>query len=527
MAACSPCSRRRCPVARSVPDFHRPDAWSPPSFAASHGSTLANDGEAGSLPVAAAPDPEWWRIFGDPELASLEGRIAAENLSVRQATFRLVESRAQRQETAAALYPQLNATGSYMREKLPDRVVQRALQQGLSAYPGSGSTYDGIRQELGEVKIPAVDLWQDAIDASYELDLWGAVRRSVEQAGAAVEQSADARRSALISAEAELARDYVELRGFQAQLGIQQDDLASARQSLTLSRQRFVGGLTTDLDVQQAASLVASTAATVPNDQAQITQGINAISLLLGAPPQALASELETAVPVPPIPPRVPVGLPSTLLLRRPDVRQAIDQLHQATAGVGVAIAAFYPTVTLTGNLNELSLQFRDLFTWESHGFALGPSITLPLFQGGRLRGQLRLAKAQQADAAVGYEQTVLQAWHDVDNALTAYGAEQLRHEQLAQAVDAGRRAVGLATEQYAHGLVTFLNVLTAEQTLFADEQTLVQSTATMSSNLVQLYTALGGGWEETFPANGMPSELGLSPVRTASGAGEPGRGGF
>ena len=488
------------------PDFKRPTVWSAGRFTDTHGPTLANDARVGSLPVAAAPSPSWWSVFDDPELTSLESRVARANLSVRQATYRLVESRAQRQVTASALYPSLQGTGSYMRDKLPNRVVQRALQSGISGLPVAGSQLDAIRQEAGEVKIPPVDLWQDAIDATYEVDLWGQVRRQVEAATAQLEQSADARRSALISAEAEIARDYVELRGDQTLLRIQQDNLRTAQQTLTLTRQRYTGGLTTDLDVQNALAQVSSTQSQVPNLQQQITEEINAISLLLGAPPQALASELQTPSPVPPVPPRVPVGVPSALVLRRPDVRQAADQLHAATAQIGVAIAAFYPQVTLTGNLNELSLQFRDLFTWQSAGYEFGPSVTLPLFEGGRLRGQLRLDKAQQAEAAVNYEQTVLQAWHDVDNALTSYGGEQERRDQLALSVDASRKALTLAEDQYAHGLTSFLDVLNAERTLLAAQQQFASSTTTVSTNLVQLYTALGGGWENTYPAAIMPA---------------------
>ena len=489
------------------PDYKRPGGWAAKSFTGAHGPTLANAARAGSLPVAAPPDPSWWKVFGDPELTALESRIAAANLSVRQATFRLVESRAQRQVTASALYPSLQGTGSYMRDKLPNRVVQRALQSGISSLPLSGSGLDAIRQEAGEATIPPVDLWQDAIDASYEVDLWGQVRRQVEAATAQLEQSADARRSALISAEAEMARDYVQLRGEQTLLAIQQSNLQTARQTLTLTRQRFTGGLTTDLDVQNALAQLASTQSQIPNLQQQITEDINAISFLLGAPPQALAGELQTAAPVPPVPPRVPVGVPSDLVLRRPDVREAADQLHAATAQIGVAIAAFYPQVTLTGNLNELSLQFRDLFTWESHGYEFGPSVTLPLFEGGRLRGQLRLNKAQQAEAAVAYEQTVLQAWHDVDNALTSYGGEQERRDQLGHSVDASRQALTLAEDQYAHGLTSFLNVLDAERTLLSAQQQFATSTTTVSTNLIQLYTALGGGWEQTYPASVMPAD--------------------
>jgi NodT family efflux transporter outer membrane factor (OMF) lipoprotein len=488
------------------PNYRTPHTFSSASFASSHGPTLANSSDVGSLPTPIPPDPSWWRIFGDPELTSLEGRVAAANLSVREATFRLVESRAQRQITASALYPSLQGTGQYTRTKLPNRLIQRALQDGVSSQPLAGPQVDGIRQELGEAKIPPIDLWQDGIDASYELDLWGSVRRQVESASADLEQSADQRRSALISAEAELARDYVELRGQQTLLQIQRENLKTAQDSLTLTRQRYFGGLTTDLDVQNAVAQMASIQSQIPNLEQQITQEINAVSLLLGEPPQALASELASASPVPPVPPRVPVGVPSELVLRRPDVRAAADQLHAATAQIGVAIAAFYPTVTLTGNLNELSLQFRDLFTWQSAGYSFGPSITLPLFEGGKLRGQLRLTKAQQGEAAVNYEQTVLQAWHDVDNALTSYAGEQQRRDQLALSVDASRRALALAQSQYVNGLTSFLNVLDAERTLLSAQQQYATSTTTVSSNLVQLYTALGGGWEQTFPADEMPS---------------------
>ncbi len=490
------------------PDFHTPRPWAPQSFASLHRG--APGGEAGaSLPEPAPPDPAWWNIFGDRELSAIEARIARSNLSVREATFRLVESRAQRQVAAAALYPSLTGTGSYMREKLPDRVVRRGIDDALDGVPANGAinngTLAGARTFANGTTIPAVDLWRDEIDASYELDLWGSVRRNVEAAGAQLESSADARRSSLISAEAEAARDYVQLRSLQAQLAIQQNNAKTASDTLTLTQQRFTGGLTTDLDVQNARSQLASTESQIPSLESEVSQQINALSLLLGEPPQALAGELATAAPVPPVPPRVPVGLPSELVLRRPDVRQAADNLHAATAQVGVAIAAFYPQVTLTGNLNEIALQFSDLFTWQSHGFALGPSVTLPLFTGGRLRGQLRLNRAEQAEAAVSYEQAVLQAWHDVDNALTAYGAEQRRHDGLQTAVDAAQAAFTLAQEQYAHGLVNFLNVLDAERTLLAAQQQAVVSVGTVSSDLVQLYTALGGGWEQTFPAADAP----------------------
>ena len=253
-------------------------------------------------------------------------------------------------------------------------------------------------------------------------------------------------------------------------------------------------------DVENALAQLNTTTAQIPSQEDQVSQQINALSLLLGEPPQALRVELETGSPLPPIPPLVPVGVPSELARRRPDIREAEEQLHSATANVGVAVAAFYPRVTLTGALNFQTLSLRDLAFWSSVAYTIGPSISLPIFQGGRLRGQLQLNKAREQEAAISYQQTVLTAWRDIDNALASYAAEQRRHDQLAQSVTAAQRALSLAQQQYAHGLQSFLNVLDAQRTLLSAQQQLATSTAMESGNLVQLYNALGGGWETTFP---------------------------
>ncbi|WP_419729467.1 efflux transporter outer membrane subunit [Lichenicola sp.] len=501
------------------PDFKRPSLWSPGSWTADHpgqaGPSLAGNRPApiASLPDPSAPDPHWWDIFHDPELSALEARAARSNLNVRLATARLAESRAQLRITGAAQYPTLNGTGSYSRTQISDKLIQRGLSNGVGELPNtgsivSGSTLNSIRDYAGEVTVPPVDLWEDGIDASWELDLWGRVRRQVEAAHATLVASAEDRRSTLIAELAEVARDYMMLRGTQAQLAIAIANQKTAEQSVTLTRQRFVGGLTSELDVQNALQQLDITTAAIPNDEQQVAQQINALSLLLGEPPQALRAELETAAPVPPVPPRVPIGIPSELARRRPDIREAEARLHAATATVGVAVASFYPSVTLTGALNFQTLSFRDLAFWSAAAYNFGPSITLPIFEGGRLRGQLQLDKAQQTEAAISYQQTVLGAWHDVDNALVAFAAEQRRHDQLVEAGRAADRALTLAREQYTHGLDTFLNVLDAERTLLSAQQQLSASTTTESANLVQLYTALGGGWETIFPSVGHDGDL-------------------
>ena len=489
------------------PNYKQPSLWSPSSWiglgkrdagAARHRLVAA------SIPDERPPDPRWWDQFHDRELSALEGRVAREDLNVRLATVRLAESRAQLRVQAAGQYPSLTGTAGYTRQQISSKEVERALQDGVSSgglgpLLGSGNV-DGIRQEVGSLKVPPIDLWQDGIDATWEVDLWGRVRRSVEAAGASLQASVEDRRATLITQFAEVARDYMTLRGQQAQLAILHDNLRVAQQAVDLTRARFTGGLTTDLDVQNAASQRDSVLAQIPDAQEQILVQINALGLLLGEPPQALRAELETAVAIPPVPPRVPVGVPSELARRRPDIREAEAQLHAATANVGVAVASFYPRVTLSAALNFQSLSLRDLGFWSARAYNFGPSISLPIFEGGRLRGQLLLNEAQQQEAAINYQKTVLQAWRDVDNALTAYASEQRKRDALERSVHTYARTLDLARQQYTHGLQTFLNVLDAERGLFSARSQLANSTAAVSSDLVQLYNALGGGWETAFP---------------------------
>jgi NodT family efflux transporter outer membrane factor (OMF) lipoprotein len=261
-----------------------------------------------------------------------------------------------------------------------------------------------------------------------------------------------------------------------------------------------LGGVTTDLDVANASAQVATFAAEIPSLEQQERQFINALSLLLGQPPQALKDELATARPVPPVPPRIPVGMPSELARRRPDIRQAEAQLHVATATIGVAEANFYPSFTLGGSVGIQGLQLAQLFDLSSLMYALGPSINIPIFEGGRLKSTLELRQQQQKEAAVVYERTVLNAWHEIDNSLTAYQAEQHRRDQLAEAVVQNERAVSLAQSRYEQGVSDFLQVLDAQRSLFLTQQALADSTTTIDTDLVAIYKALGGGWEIDFP---------------------------
>ncbi|GBQ24385.1 efflux transporter outer membrane subunit [Gluconacetobacter sacchari] len=502
------------------PDFHKPATWTPPHWAGPGSSppTGPATGPITSDISDAAPDPAWWDVFHDAELSALERRVASQNLSVAIAAARLAQSRAQLRIAGAERYPGLSAAGSYSRAQYSTKMLQRIVsdvgntpqvQQALGSQLGNASLAD----ESGHLTIPLLDQWKDSIDATWEVDLWGRVRRQYEAAGADLQASREEQRGILTAQMAELARDYMALREAQTQLRILLDNRDTAAQTLELSRQRNRTGLVSELDVQTAQSQLDATTARIPQAEQQIALQVNALSLLLGEPPAALAGELLKAEAIPPVPPRVPAGVPSELARRRPDIRQAEAQLHGATAQVGEAVAEFYPRVTIDAGFGFQSLSFRDLGFWNARAWNVGPSITLPIFQGGRLRGQLELRKSAQQEAAISYRRTVLGAWHEVDNALTAYRDEQMRRDSLEREVAADQRGLDLARDQYRHGMVTFLTVLDAERRILAAQTDLTSSTATLSTDLVQLYSALGGGWETTFPD---PAPTAAVPPRTA-----------
>jgi NodT family efflux transporter outer membrane factor (OMF) lipoprotein len=479
------------------PDFQRPDAKVPAAWQAPADAPVAS--HTSDAPLSTA----WWTSFNDPELVKLENQVATANLDLKVASIRLAESRASRNITGAELYPTLEGNTSLTREQASaNGVLSQAGVSGASTAGSANGTGAGVASApTGKASAP-FNIWQAGFDSSWELDLWGRVRRSVEAADASVEGQADARRDLLVSTMAEVASDYIQLRGTQTVHAITLDNLNAAKDAERVTRERKANGLATELDVAQAAAQVSTEQALLPQLEQQEAQTINRLSYLLGQTPGALRAELQTATPVPPTPPVVPVGLPSELALRRPDIREAEANLHSATAQIGVAKADFYPSITLTGSASLQALQYEQLGNWASHQFAIGPSLTIPIFEGGRLKATLELRKQQQQEAAVSYQRTVLSAWHEIDNALTAYSAEQQRRDELQAAVADNQKALDLAQAQYKGGIGSFLQVLTAERSLLSAQQDLAENTTTISTNLVSLYKALGGGWEATYPDN-------------------------
>ncbi|WP_095192450.1 efflux transporter outer membrane subunit [Pseudomonas sp. Irchel 3A7] len=454
------------------PDFKKPEAqqvtgWSKPSSAALSQATDE------------AMSERWWEVFNDPKLSALSQRALTDNLDLKLASSRLEQSRAVRQVVTADRYPTTAATGSYARKR------------------NSG---EGLMDPSGHNGNSAFNLWDAGFSASWELDFWGRVRRETEAADATLEVAENDRRGVLLSVLAETAQDYIQLRGVQNTRAVTEQNLEVARHSLKLSQLRLADGVATDLDVAEAAAQVAAIESRLPALEQRQAQLINALSLLMGEPPQALTAELSTDAPVPQTPRQVAIGLPSQLAERRPDIRQAEARLHAATASIGVAKGDFYPRITLSGNVGSQAMQLSDFGSWGSRTFGIGPQFTLPLFDGGRLRGVLNLREAQQQEAAIAYQQTVLRAWHEIDDQLSAYNASQLRRDSLAEAVRQNRIALQTAQRQYVEGVVDFVNVLTVQGALLATQEQWVESSTGVSLAAVGLYKALGGGWESVYP---------------------------
>lgn len=454
------------------PDFQRPratqvQAWPVPAQGAA------------SRAVGSPMQERWWEVFNDPQLSALSRRALSDNLDLQLASSRLQQSRAARQVISAERYPSTSANGGYARKR---------------------NSAEGLNDPSGNSGKSAFNLWEAGFSAAWELDLWGRVRREAEAADATLEAAENDRRGVLLSVLAEVAQDYIQLRGVQNILAVTEQNLEVARHSLKLSQLRLADGVATDLDVAEAAAQVATIEAQRPALQQRQAQLINVLSLLLGEPPQALHQQLASAAPVPQPPSRVAIGLPSQLAERRPDIRQAEARLHAATASIGVAKGDFYPRITLSGNVGSQALQLADFGTWGSRQFSIGPQFSLPLFDGGRLRGMLQLREAQQQEAALAYQQTVLRAWHEIDDQLTRYNASQLRRDSLAEAVRQNQIALHTAQQQYVEGVVDFVNVLTVQGALLATQEQWVESSAGVSLAMVGLYKALGGGWESVYP---------------------------
>jgi len=451
------------------PDYHAssphvPATWSSPP--------------ADGLTDSAAAASTWWTSFNDVELDSLIQRAAQSNPDLRVAEARLRQARSVREMSAADLWPSLDASGSYARAK-------QSENQPL----------------IGELPLPPnfpfeYSVYNAGFDASWEIDLFGAKRRALEAATAESEGAVEARNDAMVSLLAEVARNYVELRGSQHRLEIAQHDLKLQEEALQLTRARFQSGVINELDVTRAAALLASLRATIPPLETAVRGSMHGLAVLLGREPGDLLAELSPSQSVPPPPPEVPIGLPSDLLRRRPDVRRAERQLAAETARIGVAKSDWFPKLSLTGDAGVESVSVGNWFDPGSRFWSIGPSLQWRILDFGRVRAQVRGQTAVQEAALATYEKAVLISLQEAENAVVAYAKEQNRHQALADAVAENRRSLDMADGLYAAGRVNYLDVLDARRSLYQSDDQLALSDQAVSIDLIALYKALGGGWE-------------------------------
>ncbi len=409
----------------------------------------------------------WWETLNDPVLSSLMDRAVANNLDLKEARARVRESRARRGISRADLFPAIDATGSVTKSR-------------SSENKGGGD----------ETNLYAADF-----DAGWELDVFGGLRRSIEASDADLQASAEDLNNVLVSLLAEVALNYVDTRTYQTRLAVAQANLGTQQETFGLIQSRVQAGLIDELALQQARYNLEDTRSQIPALRTGLEEAQNRLAVLLGQTPGAVHAELKEHKPIPVTPLEVAVGVPADTLRHRPDIRMAERELAAQTARVGVATADLYPKFTLIGSIGLESLSSGDFLTAASHIWRIGPSFSWNIFDAGAIRQNIKVQSVLQEQALIQYESTVLDALEEVENALIAYAQEQQRRKTLKAGQDAAQQATQLTRDQYQAGLVDFSNVLDAQRSLLSFEDNLAQSDGAVTSNLVRLYKALGGGW--------------------------------
>lgn len=450
------------------PDYVEPEVSTPEQWNASSSGGLVYKADTHEKMA------RWWTTLNDPVLSSLIDRALQGSLDLRISVARVREARARRGIVNADRFPTINATGSAIKSR------------------SSEETGTGVE----------TDLFAAGFDAGWEVDVFGGVRRSVEAADAALEASSEGLHAVRVSLLAEVGLNYVELRSLQTRLAIAEANQNAQKETYEITQARYASGLTSELDVEQARYSLEETKSQMPPLKVGIEQVGNRLAVLLGQNPGTLKGELTEPAPVPVTPIEVAVGVPAETLRRRPDVRQAERLLAAQTARVGVATADLYPTFSLVGTIGLEALSVDDLFSSGSHTYGIGPSFHWMIFDSGRIRQNIEVQSALQEQALLSYESSVLGALADVENALVAYVNEQVRRTSLVEGAGAAERAVTLAQNQYTSGLIDFQNVLNAQRALLSLQSQQAESDAAVTSNLISLYKALGGGWTPLEPVS-------------------------
>jgi multidrug efflux system outer membrane protein len=442
------------------PDYKQPRVPVLTAFANQSQEGMATDGV----------ETSWWRGFHDNTLNQLVSQALAHNHDLRVATARVREARALRSETAFDRYPTVTTQAAYTRQRASEALVPM-----------------GDRDS---------DLYDVGFDASWEVDVFGRVRRSIEASSAAVEAAEASRQDVIVSLLAEVARNYFELRGAQNRLAVARRNAENQQQTLDLTLALLEGGRGTELDTSRAEAQLTSTLASIPPLETIIKQTIYRLGVLIGQQPTVVEPELSEPMPLPALPVLVALGRPDDLLRRRPDIRVTERNLAEATANIGVATADLFPRVTLTGSVAVQATDFVGLFKGGSDTFAIGPGIFWAAFDLGRVRARIRAADARTEAALAQYEQRVLLALEETETTLANFTRQQVRHDLLQASAQASQKAQDLARQRYQFGVADFLTVLDAERTLLDAQDRLADSETLTATALVAVYKALGGGWE-------------------------------
>jgi len=450
------------------PDFHRPDAALSPAWIDSADQRV----KSGS-----ADYRNWWRAFNDPVLDRLIERAYADNLTIRIAGIRVLEARAQLGIAGGSFYPQTQqVTGSMTHV--------RTSAASAQAFPPL---------EFNQAQI--------GVGAAWELDFWGKFRRGIESASALLLASAADYDNALVSLTADVATSYISIRTLEKRIAIARENVATQEETLKIAQARLRYGVVTELDVEQAQTQLNDTRAAVPSLEAQLRQQKNALCVLLGMAPRDLPELLAGTSQIPVSPPEVAVGIPADLLRRRPDIRSAEYRAAAQSAQIGVAKADLYPALSLLGNFgfqssNAGSFGLGDLARWGSRTYQIGPSLQWNILNYGQIRNNVRLQDARLQEFLVTYQNAVLTAQREVEDNLAAFLRSQERAAFLAQSTQAARNSLDLAVKQYSEGIRDFTTVLVAQQSLLTEQDSLASTLGSISTNLVGVYRALGGGWE-------------------------------
>jgi outer membrane protein, multidrug efflux system len=431
----------------------------------------------------------WWTALDDPELDRLIARATEGNLDIRQAVARIREARASLGVASGELFPEVDATGSADTSRISEEVAA----------------------EVAPPQTRTDTLYSIGVDATWELDFWGRIRRNVESAEASIGASIEDYRDTLVVLYAEVARNYVEMRTLQARIESALDNVRAQRAALQLTIDRNRAGLAPDLDVRQAELNLATTEAFVPTLRSALAQTVNRLAVLLGEYPSAMAGAYAEPAPIPQPPEEVAVSLPADLLRQRPDIRSAERALAAQTAQIGVATADLYPQFTLSGAFAFESFSTGDWIEWPARSFSFGPAFRWSIFDAGRIRSNIEVQDALTEQALVAYEQTVLGAVEEVENAIAAYVQERDRLEALQRSVVAARASVRLVETLYRTGLTDFQNVLDTQRSQFQQEDAQAESEGLVTQNLIQIYRALGGGWAPEVAQQQDPGSAGVS----------------